>query len=401
MEIDLPTLMLAGSFITAASGVFLVFAWLQNREATGMLWWAAGNFVLAAAVPIVASNDIVFGMPSTVFGILLLNISPALIWAAASACNGRKPHVSGIAAGAVVWLLAFSLPVIREQPAAQVTLNLAVICIYFMAAATEFWRGRAEPLQSRWPLVVLLFLHGLFFLAGTIDAALSDPETLREAMIGNWFKLIHFETLVFVVGTAIFTVAMAKERAEHRYLEAARVDPLTGVANRRAFMETAESLLRRCQMEDAPLSIVLFDLDHFKAINDTFGHSSGDRVLQKFTALARDLLRSTDYMARPGGEEFAMLLPGSSRGAAYVVAERIRAAFAEATCTCAGDGHEIRATVSAGVATAGPSSTLDSLIAEADRMLYSAKAEGRNRVKTGERTIEPPRSPDAPMVAAA
>ena len=172
-----------------------------------------------------------------------------------------------------------------------------------------------------------------------------------------------------------------------------------GVANRRAFMETAESLLRRCQMEDAPLSIVLFDLDHFKAINDTFGHSSGDRVLQKFTGLARDLLRSTDYIARPGGEEFAMLLPGSSRGAAYVVAERIRAAFAEATCEA--DGNEIRATVSAGVATAGPSSTLDTMMAEADRMLYLAKAEGRNRVKTSERPAEPPRAQEAPMVATA
>lgn len=399
MEIDLPTLMLAGSFVTAASGVFLVLAWLQNREAIGMLWWASGNLVLAAAVPMVAASDLVFGVPSTVFGILLLNLSPALIWGAASACNGRRPHVSGIAAGAIVWLVAFSLPMIREQPATQVALNLAVISFYFLAAATEFWRGRDEPLQSRWPLVVLLFLHGLFFLAGTIDVALSDPDTLHEAMVGNWFKLIHFETLIFVVGTAIFTVAMAKERAERHYLEAAHVDPLTGVANRRAFMETAESLLRRCQMEDAPLSIVLFDLDHFKAINDTFGHSCGDRVLQKFAVMARDLLRATDYIARPGGEEFALLLPGSSRGAAYVVAERIRAAFAEATCDA--EGNQIRATVSAGVATAGPSSTLDSFIAEADRMLYSAKAEGRNRVKTGERTVEPPRVPEAPLVATA
>jgi diguanylate cyclase (GGDEF)-like protein len=399
MQIDLPTLMLAGSFVTAASGVFLVFAWMQNREAAGMLWWAAGNFVLAAAVPIVASNDIVFGVPSTVLGILLLNTSPALIWAAASACNGRTPHVSGIGAGAVVWLAAFSLPMIREQPGTQVALNLAVISFYFMAAATEFWRGRKEPLQSRWPLVVLLFLHGLFFLAGTIDAALGESDTLNQAVVGNWFKLIYFETLIFVVGTAIFTVAMAKERAERRYLEAAHIDPLTGVANRRAFMENADSLLRRCQMEDAPLSIVLFDLDHFKAINDTFGHSCGDRVLQKFATMARDLLRSTDYIARPGGEEFAMLLPGSSRGAAYVVAERIRAAFAETGFAI--EGKDIRATVSAGVAAAGPSSTVDTLIAEADRMLYLAKAEGRNRVRSAERHVEPPRPAEPPFIATA
>jgi diguanylate cyclase (GGDEF)-like protein len=395
MAIDLPTLMLAGSFVTAASGLFLVFAWMQNREAVGMVWWATGNLVLAVAVPVVVSHAVVFGIPSTVLGILLLNLSPALIWAAASACNGRPPHVSGIAAGAVVWLLAFSLPAIRQQAATQVALNLAVISFYFMAAAMEFWRGRDEPLKSRWPLVVLLFLHGLFFLAGTVEVAVGNSGTLREALIGDWFKLIYLETLIFVVGTAIFTVAMAKERAENRHLEAARIDPLTGVANRRAFMETAGPLLRRCQAEDSPLSIVVFDLDHFKSINDTFGHSCGDRVLEKFAAMARDLLRSTDYIARPGGEEFALLLPGSSRGAAYVVAERIRAAFAAEACV--EENGDIRATVSAGVATAVPSSTLDTLMAEADRMLYSAKAEGRNRVKALD--LAPPPAGAAPAAA--
>jgi diguanylate cyclase (GGDEF)-like protein len=401
MAIDLPTLMLAGSFVTAASGLFLVFAWMQNREAVGMVWWATGNLTLALAVPIVVSHAVVLGIPSTVLGILLLNVSPALIWAAASACNGRPPHVSGIAAGAVVWLVAFSLPAIRQQPAIQVALNTAVISFYFMAAAMEFWRGRNEPLKSRWPLVVLLFLHGFFFLAGTVQVAIGKSDTLHDVMIGTWFKLIYLETLIFVVGTAIFTVAMAKERAENRQLEAARIDPLTGVANRRAFMETAGPLLRRCQMEDSPLSIVLFDLDHFKTINDTFGHSSGDRVLEKFAAMARGLLRSTDYIARPGGEEFALLLPGSGRAAAYVIAERIRAAFAAEACI-EGNG-DIRATVSAGIATAVPSSTLDTLMAEADRMLYSAKAEGRNRVKAADLAPAPPASglAAAPMIASA
>src|ERR1700682_869748 len=83
MHIDLPTVMIAGSFVTAISGAFLFFAWLQNRDAAGTLWWAAGNFVLAAAVPLLASHEVVFGLPSTVIGILLLNISPALIWASA------------------------------------------------------------------------------------------------------------------------------------------------------------------------------------------------------------------------------------------------------------------------------------------------------------------------------
>lgn len=379
MHIDLPTLMIAGSFVTAISGAFLFFAWLQNRDAAGTLWWAAGNFVLAAAVPLIGSNEVVFGVPSTVIGILFLNVSPALIWASARSSNGREPHFSGVMAGGLVWLFAFAMPVIRNSPQTQMTLNLAVVAFYFFAAANEFWHGRGERLQSRWPLIVLLVLHGLFFLAGTMAAAAGRMPIDGTLTPASWLGLIHFETLVFVVGTAIFTVAMARERAELRYMAVASIDPLTGVASRRAFIETAEEILKANPREGRPLSLIMFDLDKFKSINDGFGHGAGDAVLKRFGDIARNSLRAGDIIGRPGGEEFAVLLPGSNRAAALIVAERIRIAFAEA-CRTIGD-RMISATVSAGVTTALPTSTLDSMMAGADEALYRAKAEGRNRVE--------------------
>ena len=379
MHIDLPTLMIAGSFVTAISGAFLFFAWLQNRDAPGTLWWAGGNFVLAAAVPLVASHDLVFGVPSTVIGILLLNISPGLIWAAARSTNGRAPHFSGVIAGGMVWLFAFAVPLIRESPSTQMTLNLAVVAFYLFAAANEFWRGRAERLQARWPLITLLFLHALFFLGGTVEAAAGRLPIEGTLTPSSWLGLIHFETLVFVVGTAIFTVAMARERAELRYMAAARIDPLTGVANRRAFMETAEELLKSTRRDGRPLSLIMFDLDRFKSINDGFGHGAGDTVLKCFSDVGRNSLRAGDVIGRPGGEEFAVLLPGTNRAAALVVAERIRIAFAEACRSL--DGATIGATVSAGVTTAVQKSTIDSLMSDADEALYRAKSEGRNRVE--------------------
>jgi len=196
---------------------------------------------------------------------------------------------------------------------------------------------------------------------------------------GSWLGLIHFETLVFVVGTAIFTVAMARERAELRYMAVAHIDPLTGVANRRAFLETAEEVLRANPKESRPLSLIMFDLDRFKSINDGFGHGTGDAVLKRFGDIARTSVRAGDIIGRPGGEEFAVLLPGSNRAAALIVAERIRIAFAEACRTI--DDRLISATVSAGVTMALPTSTLDSMMAAADEALYRAKAEGRNRVE--------------------
>jgi diguanylate cyclase (GGDEF)-like protein len=384
MHIDLPTLMIAGSFVTAISGAFLFFAWLQNRDATGTLWWAAGNFVLAAAVPLVASHELVFGVPSTVIGILFLNVSPGLIWAAARSTNGREPHFSGVIAGGGVWLFAFAMPLIRQSPSTQMTLNLAVVAFYFFAAANEFWRGRAERLQARWPLITLLSLHGLFFLGGTIEAAAGRMSIDGTMTPASWLGLIHFETLVFVVGTAIFTVAMARERAELRYMAAARIDPLTGVANRRAFIETAEELLKSTGRDGRALSLIMFDLDRFKSINDGFGHGAGDTVLRCFADVARNSLRASDVIGRPGGEEFAVLLPGSNRAAALIAAERIRIAFAEACRSV--DERAIAATVSAGVTSAQPKSTLDSLMAAADEALYRAKSKGRNRVEASGQT---------------
>jgi diguanylate cyclase (GGDEF)-like protein len=383
MNIDLPTLMLAGSFVTAISGAFLFFAWLQSPHTNSTLWWASGDFALAAAVPLIATHNIVFGVPSTIMGILLLNISPALLWAAARSSNGREPHFSGVIAGAFVWLIAFAMPVIRDSLSTQMTLNLAVIAFYLFATANEFWRGRAERLQSRWPLIVLLFLHGLFFLFGTLLAAAGRMPIDGSLTPSSWVGLVHFETLAFVVGTAIFTAAMARERAELRYMAAARIDPLTGVANRRAFIEEAEELVKTATKEKRPLSLIMFDLDRFKSINDSFGHATGDTVLKRFAEIARGSLRTTDILGRPGGEEFAVLLPNSNAAAAMAVAERIRVAFAAVCCEM--DNRLSNATVSAGVTTARRTSTFDTMMATADEALYRAKAEGRNRVTFADR----------------
>jgi diguanylate cyclase (GGDEF)-like protein len=254
-----------------------------------------------------------------------------------------------------------------------------VISFYLLAAAAEFWRGREVRLQTRWPLVILLFLHGLYFVFGTVQAIGGNLNIGEGANFGSWFGLIHFETLAFVVGTAIFAAAMANERGEVRSTVAARTDPLTGVSNRRAFMETAEEKLEACRERGASLSLLLFDLDWFKSVNDNFGHGCGDDVLRKFAEVARSTVRSTDLVARLGGEEFAALLPGSEQASSAVVADRIRLAFAEA-CRAL-DGRILNATVSVGVATAGQASTVDSLLLAADRALYRAKANGRNRVE--------------------
>lgn len=397
MSIDLPTLMMAGSFVAAVSGVFLIFAWMQTDNAYGVLWWAAADLVLAVAIPMI-TTDAPPGSPPMVVGITLLNLSPALIWASARAVSRKRIDLTFVGAGAVFWLLAFAMPPVRQSPQTQVALNMAVMSVFLYAAAYEFWRSRNDRLTARWPLIVLLVLHGTFSILASIDQFVGIVHVNAVAVLQSWYGFLHLETLAFVVGTSIFTAAMARERNELAHKTAANTDALTGVATRRRFYDKGEELVSESLEGDAPLAIILFDLDGFKAINDTFGHGPGDEVLRLFGESVRGTLRSSDLIGRLGGEEFGALLPGATIGAAYVAAERIRAAFTKA-CRQVGDG-KITATVSAGIAEAHAGSTLDSLVQTADLALYRAKMQGRDRVEVAE-TEEHVHTPAPVSLAAA
>jgi diguanylate cyclase (GGDEF)-like protein/PAS domain S-box-containing protein len=157
-------------------------------------------------------------------------------------------------------------------------------------------------------------------------------------------------------------------------------DYLTGIANRRAFFDAAELELERAKRSPRPLSLILFDADHFKAINDRFGHPAGDEVLRHLADTLASTFRQIDVVARIGGEEFAVLLPSTAIEAAMAVAVRLQKLIE--TKGVLVEGHDIRYTVSGGIAAMGPEvNALADLMKRADQALYSAKANGRNRVE--------------------
>jgi diguanylate cyclase (GGDEF)-like protein len=196
--------------------------------------------------------------------------------------------------------------------------------------------------------------------------------------MGGWFAIFALETLLYAIATAFIILTMAKERSERIHRTAATIDPLTEIFNRRALLETGRRILGRIAWDKQPVSVLMFDLDHFKKINDRFGHAVGDRALQTFARTAAVRLRATDILGRLGGEEFAAILPGTSLLSAAVAAERVRVAFQADAAEI--DGLPIGGTVSIGVAaTESPDSDIDTLLAQADIALYAAKASGRNR----------------------
>ncbi len=175
---------------------------------------------------------------------------------------------------------------------------------------------------------------------------------------------------------------------QHELELLANTDPLSGLANRRAFVNLATQELARCRSQQQPTSIVLFDLDGFKAINDGHGHEVGDTVICEFANILKSVVHSGDLLARWGGEEFVLMMPTTSVERCAAIAEMIRRNVESMEFAIA-DGVRLHLTVSAGVAAASTAEeSLDALLRRADHALYAAKRGGRNQVIVD--SAEPP-----------
>ncbi|HYD71198.1 diguanylate cyclase [Azospirillum sp.] len=181
--------------------------------------------------------------------------------------------------------------------------------------------------------------------------------------------------------TAVIRDITERKRFENELRHLATTDPLTGLANRRQFLAAAERELVRVRRYDRPATVLMFDIDHFKRINDTHGHAAGDEALRHVAAVCRDLLRETDIVGRLGGEEFGILLPETDVPSAREAAERLRLALARAEIPRP-DGGTLRLTASIGIAACMPGDAgIEQALSRADDALYHAKANGRNRVE--------------------
>jgi diguanylate cyclase (GGDEF)-like protein len=192
-------------------------------------------------------------------------------------------------------------------------------------------------------------------------------------------------SIVMVVVTALSLGRLAV--SERQLMLRALTDPLTGVFNRRTFLELSGKEEARARRRGSLTSVLMMDIDHFKRVNDTYGHPVGDLVIKSLAEAATKSLRPTDILARYGGEEFVVTLPETDPEVAHRVAERLRTTL-EAQVVAA-DGVEVRFTVSIGIATFATGVPLTAAMEHADQALYRAKQSGRNRVEAGE-TMEAP-----------
>jgi diguanylate cyclase (GGDEF)-like protein len=376
MHLDTSTLMAMESFVAACAGAVLLFAWSQNRKVPALALWGLANIGAAGGIFALMLGT-VLGQPIwSIIGGNLVVLALGFTWKAARVFDGKPAPFVLALLGVVAVGLAGSVPGLRDIAG---SLGLATSSVYLLAAAITLWLGRKkERLPARWPIIVFTVVHAAVLLIGAFSTFNGGQYQIPPLL--SLFGLVHFESIVFALGTAAFILVLVKERSEAASRLAANTDPLTGVANRAAFMAGAERVLERCRHDGAPAAVLMFDLDRFKAINDTHGHAVGDAVIQGFCGVVAAALRPNDVFGRMGGEEFAAVLPGSSIEAAGVRAERIRVAFAE-NCRSVGD-RQVNATVSGGVSVSVKAEQpLSTLLQYADEALYRAKGGGRNRIR--------------------
>jgi diguanylate cyclase (GGDEF)-like protein len=387
MNLDVGTLSVVTVFIMALLGALLVFAGLQNRSIRAPMLWGAAYITGAVGLGFVTTRGAVPDFISVDLGNALVLLGYGLTWAGARVFGGRKIQPVVMLFAPVVWLLACQLPAFAADNNLSAVLVSAMLALLAAATAEEFWRGRDEPLMSRWPVVIVLLAYAAALLA-RIPATYYAPMLENHSLMGGVsFALLAFGTLLFTVVLAFLLLNMTKERTELHHKIASLVDPLSGVANRRAFLSESNQLFAQQAVDREPLALLLFDLDHFKAINDRFGHAVGDRVLLTFAKASTDTLGADVVFGRIGGEEFAAMLRVGDLGEAIAVADRVRRNFATAAARFAENG--MSPTVSVGV-TLGfdAKAEVEDLLVIADEALYRAKANGRNRVEASTDLVE-------------
>ncbi len=380
MNLDVGTLSVVTVFVTALLGALLVFAGIQNRTIKAPMWWGAAHIIGAVGLGFATMRGSVPDFVAIDIANALVLLGYGLTWAGARIFDGRRVRPLVVVFAPILWLLACRFPAFADDVNLRVVVVSAMLAMLAAATAEEFWHGRNEPLMSRWPTVIVLLAYAAALLARIPATYFSPMLTNHSLLSGVSFALLAFGTLLFTVVMAFLLLNMTKERTELAHKIASLVDPLSGVANRRAFLDGSGKLFAQQAIDHEPLAMFLFDLDRFKQINDRLGHAVGDKVLQCFARSATETLGSEVLFGRIGGEEFASLLPVGDLGEAYAIADRVRRNFAAAAARF-GDGG-LAPTVSVGVMLGtNAKAEVEDLMIIADDALYRAKENGRNRVE--------------------
>jgi diguanylate cyclase (GGDEF)-like protein len=378
MSFDTSTLYLIATMLAAMLGGMLVMFGKQENIAA-LKWWGAAYLLGSAAVAIWTIYGDTLG-PMTSLALTSIGFfACGMVWNASRVFHGRKLLWPGLVLGPLVWI-ATMMTLAPRDASIRLSMGAAIVAIYAALTASELWSERRRDMQRRWPTVTIPVLHGFVLMLPILIGVYMRPYDANFSS-SIWVTAFSVELVLYAICTVFVIFMLVSDRTVAAHKNAASTDPLTGLFNRRGFAEACSRVIEREAIAGRPVTVMIFDIDHFKSINDRFGHPAGDEILKLFAVVIASNLRLSDLSGRIGGEEFAALLPCSLEEG-VIVADRMRQVFENSNIVC--DEGPVDTTVSIGVA-GGPAGTeLEVLLAAADTALYQAKRGGRNRVEAAE-----------------
>lgn len=377
ISIDPRTVILLSGVMSAFMAV-IMFSLKRNypRTIEGLGEWALALVLVAVGSALAFGTGVLPKFFYITFPRILFPAGLLLVYVGTQRFFGLKPRFKlWTVLIAVVVLVQAWFTFVNPIFSVRLALSNALAACLFIAFVNVLRKQGLTTFARRLTMGVLLAMLCVLLMRLVTLAIWPIGEDIFNSAPQHLIYVTSFSFLVVLLSVSLVLLASERLHTEVAYL--ASHDSLTNALTRRHMNEVCAMELERSLRHGRNMALLIMDLDHFKLINDTHGHQSGDQVLVNFVSMVNGLLRRPDQLARFGGEEFVALLPETTLEEALGVAERIRAA-------CAQPVAEPHCTVSVGVTTnAQRSDTVDSLIARADAAVYRAKTLGRNRVETG------------------
>lgn len=377
-----PTLLIMATVLMGIVTIVMVAMWYFHRRLPGLTAWALSylsGFAMCAVILARARLSEAW----FVADVQLLNYFMAYLnLVGARAYIGRRPishlHAAGI--GLALVALALHFTIVQPNPEIRFAVLSAVSGVLFILGARVLATGEVHRYPARYLFALASGGHGLFLLIRPLSFNPGKAGLFDASYALTISQVIVLESIVAMTLLAFGTLMLANEHSTTELRRLAERDSLTSVFNRRTLLTLLDKAMSRARRKKLPLAVLLLDLDHFKSINDTWGHLSGDDALRHFVDIASKCMRLEDVVGRMGGEEFAIVLSDTDLAEALGVAERVRAMVATNPATT--DRGSIPLTVSIGVTLALPGESTDALLHRADVAMYQAKRKGRDRIET-------------------
>lgn len=384
MTLDNLTLLFVMALTSGLMALSLAATSSKGRR-DGLMLWAAALAFESVAWGLAAMRVVIPLSWSVLLANLLMVVAQAIKLAAVYQYRGVNwPRWQAVLPIAAMLLLLVLLPAIDFRDRLIYSSLIYAGQIALLAHALRFDEdGRGGP---AWRLIYGATVVMLPVMLLRIAFAIGSPANFSSPILGhspNPAQLVVFVAIISgnLIGALGF-ILLGKERAEREIRQLAMSDGLTGILNRRAFMDRAEQEMASALRNRQPLSLLMFDIDHFKRINDEYGHAAGDTVLIEISRLISQRLRKQDSFGRYGGEEFCVLLPGTDRDGAWTLAEGLREAVASARLAVGANSVSVTISIGIGICEAKCAeckADFASMLNDADRALYQGKVAGRNR----------------------